>query len=110
MKETLSRLRKTRKMTQQEVAESIGIARNTYTQYEIGRRIPDYETIRKLAAFYNVSVDYLLDGTSDQSIQLLDVLSQPQFRIFIGDYEVNEAQSKHLLTIVRTFAEALSQK
>lgn len=110
MKDTLSRLRKEKKMTQQDVANSIGIARNTYTQYELGRRVPDYETIKKLAAYHNVSIDYLLDGTTTQTVQLADLLNKEDVRLFIGEYELMQPHRQHLLTIVRAFAQALQQK
>ncbi|MDF2722552.1 MAG: xre [Paenibacillus sp.] len=110
MKDTLSRLRKTKKITQQEVADALGIARNTYTQYELGRRVPDYETMKKLAAYYNVSIDYLLDGTTTQTVQLADLLTKADMRIFVGEYELPPQHRGQLLTIIRAFSEAVIQR
>ncbi|MBX6396382.1 MAG: helix-turn-helix domain-containing protein [Alicyclobacillaceae bacterium] len=44
---------------------SVRRARATYAQYEIGRRTPDYDTLRKLADFFEVSTDSLLGRTDD---------------------------------------------
>lgn len=46
--------------TQKEVADLLKINRNTLAGYEIGRTQPDYETLGKLADFYEVSTDWLL--------------------------------------------------
>lgn len=59
----LRSLRKDVDLTQKELCLRLSIKRDTYSQYEMGRRRPDYETLGKLADFYNCSVDYLLGRT-----------------------------------------------
>lgn len=59
----LTKLRNEHGLTQQAVAEGIGVSRATYAHYEIDRREPDNETLCKLAAFFHVSADYLLNLT-----------------------------------------------
>ncbi|WP_426452023.1 helix-turn-helix domain-containing protein [Paenibacillus sp. S-38] len=61
----LTSLRKQKKLTQEQVAEQTGIPRSTYSNYESGKREPDIETIKMLAQFNNVSVNYLLGETED---------------------------------------------
>ncbi|EFV71865.1 transcriptional regulator [Bacillus sp. BT1B_CT2] len=51
------------KRTQEEVAKQIGVSRARYSHYENGRSEPDYETLKKLADYYKVTIDYLLTGT-----------------------------------------------
>lgn len=46
--------------SQQEVADGLGLNRQTYRYYETGERNADYETLFKIADFYGVSIDYLL--------------------------------------------------
>ena len=45
----------------------IGVAESTISQYETGKREPDFETLLKLGEFFNVSVDYLLRGDNPQN-------------------------------------------
>jgi len=56
-------LREDNDYKQKTLAEYLGVARNTYTQYETGVSGISTETLIKLAKFYNTSVDYLLDLT-----------------------------------------------
>ena len=59
-------LREARGILQIELAKSLGIARNTLSQYETGKRTPDLDTLKKIAGFFEVSLDYL-SGNSDKS-------------------------------------------
>lgn len=62
--ERLKQLRKEKKgLTQEMVAKQIGIAKTTYSAYEQGKRQPDYDTLNRLAKYFNASVDYLLGNT-----------------------------------------------
>lgn len=56
----LKQLRIAKGLTQKSVAEALSIARNTYNQYETGKRAPDIETFCRIASFFGVSVDYLV--------------------------------------------------
>ena len=61
----LKALRKARhKLTQQEVADEIGIARAFLAQIETDTNMPGRETLGALAAYYNVSIDYLQTGSA----------------------------------------------
>lgn len=51
--------------TATEVAKNLGVERSSLSNYENDARKPDYETLNKLAAFYNVSVDYLISDSKD---------------------------------------------
>lgn len=58
--ENLALLRNLRGMTQEEVAEVIGISRQSYAKWEQGETIPDIEKCDRLAKFYGVSIDALV--------------------------------------------------
>ena len=48
-------------LTQTELATKLFISRVNYTRYENGKVRPDYETLIKIADFYDVSLDELFD-------------------------------------------------
>lgn len=57
--ERLKFLRKEKKLTQKEIAEQIGIKRNTYSDWETGKNEPSLEKLIVLADFFEVSLDWL---------------------------------------------------
>ena len=59
--ERIAELRRKNKLTQKQVAEYLKVAKSTYSQYETGKSSPDYETLKKIAKLYNVSLDELLN-------------------------------------------------
>ena len=65
LQDRLRVLRTTKGLTQNQVAESIGIARNSVYNYETSERKPDADTIVKFAKFFNVSTDYLLGNVHE---------------------------------------------
>lgn len=56
----LKELREQKKLKQYEVAKALDMTNATYNRYEKGQRQADYETLIKIANFFNVSIDYLL--------------------------------------------------
>lgn len=58
----LKDLRKSADLTQEEFGKLIGVSRSTVGMYEQGKREPDFETMEKIADYFNVSLDYLQTG------------------------------------------------
>lgn len=56
----LRELRENKGLTLEQVAEALGLRNQYISNYELGKRRPDYDTLAKLADFYGVTVDYLL--------------------------------------------------
>lgn len=55
----LKELRLQHGFSQEELAEKIGIKRNTYSDWEHGKCKPNYEKLEKIADFFSVSLDWL---------------------------------------------------
>lgn len=60
--ENLKLLRKTKGLTQTQFASTFNISTGTIAMWETGKRMPDSETLKRIAQFFNVSIDYLLDN------------------------------------------------
>lgn len=58
--QVLRKLREERNLTQKDIASFLGLTRQAIASYEHAKREPDYETLKKLADFFGVSVDFLL--------------------------------------------------
>ena len=64
----LKDLRKSHNLTLKELASQIEISYQALSNYENSNRQPDYETLIRLADFFNVSVDYLLGHTDKRQL------------------------------------------
>ncbi len=62
-------IREDKDIKQKEVAKYLNVSQNTYSQYETGVISLTAEVLIKLADYYNVSIDYLLDRTNNPRIQ-----------------------------------------
>ncbi len=60
----LKKLRLERRLTMQEVAIKIGLAKSSYAGYEAGQRKPPLDKLVILAQLYQVSTDFLLGLTN----------------------------------------------
>lgn len=57
-------IRKERGKTQKQIAKLLGISQQSYSAYENGVSQPPRDALIKLAEYYQVSTDYLLDRTN----------------------------------------------
>lgn len=66
----IKHLRKEMNLLQKDLAEKLNLTQQTISLYESEKRQPDYETLQKIADFFNVSIDYLLGRTDEKKIIL----------------------------------------
>lgn len=64
-KDNLIQLRKYRQMTQEELAEKVGVTRQAIAKWEAGETVPDLERSRRLAEIFEVSLDDLASYESN---------------------------------------------
>ncbi len=62
-------IREDRDIKQKDIAKILNVSQNTYSQYETGVISLTAEVLIKLADYYGVSVDYLLDRTDDPTMK-----------------------------------------
>lgn len=55
-------IRKQKKESQLKVALDLNISREALSHYETGKRSPDIQMLRQLSEYFNVSIDYLVNG------------------------------------------------
>jgi len=63
----IKELRKINKMTQQDLADKLKLAKSTISQYENSVNEPDNLTMQRIADIFEVSVDYLLGRTNENN-------------------------------------------
>ena len=64
--------RKSRGLTQNELAHAMGITGSAIGQYECGVRIPKYETVERISSALSVPTSSLMPGVSSEIERLLD--------------------------------------
>lgn len=73
-------LRKERGLSQQQLAEEMGVTQATISKIENGQIDPSIGIIRKCAIYYNVSCDYLLGVTPDKKGRTLNDDNNKEFK------------------------------
>ncbi|MBQ7117521.1 MAG: helix-turn-helix transcriptional regulator [Clostridia bacterium] len=58
----LKAVRKAQNLNQQKVAMDLNISREALSHYENGKREPSLDMLNKLSEYFNVSIDYLING------------------------------------------------
>ena len=66
--EKITELRKSRGLTQEELAKILYVSRTAISKWESGRGYPNIDSLRELASFFSVSIDDLLSGEKLLSI------------------------------------------
>ena len=60
--EKLQELRKSRGLTQEELAEALFVSRTAISKWESGRGYPSIDSLKEISRFFSVSIDELLTG------------------------------------------------
>ena len=61
----LARVRKLRNLTQGQLADRVGVTKQTISNYENGVRMPDFEILDSLAEALNTTMSYLIGSTDN---------------------------------------------
>ena len=58
----LKNLRKEKGVTQEQLAETLGVTNRSVSRWETGANLPDFDLLMELASYYNVGIEELLNG------------------------------------------------
>lgn len=107
-------LREKKNMSQKDLAKELDIPNQNISNYEREFRHPDFETLKRLADYFNVSIDYLLghevkdiDSMSDEEIdeEIKEIMKE------VDVWYKNEPEDKReklemLRKIIKTFTDS----
>ena len=65
------RLRDDKKLKDSDVAKATGITKSTFSDWKTGRSKPKQDKLQKIADFFGVTFDYLMNGTYDNQINTI---------------------------------------
>ncbi len=69
-KDNLIQLRKIYNMSQEELADKLGVTRQTVSKYETGESLPDIEKCAAIAAVFGVTIDDLINYSKEENMGL----------------------------------------
>ncbi len=73
--EELQKLRASRNLTQEELAEKLYVSRAAISKWESGRGYPSIDSLKAIAAFFHVSIDDLIGGAETVTLAEQDLAS-----------------------------------
>ena len=75
--EKLQELRKSRSLTQEELAEALFVSRTAISKWESGRGYPSIDSLKEISSYFSVSIDDLLSG--EQLISMAEKENKSNF-------------------------------
>ena len=102
----LKNLREKKGLLQKELGDKLNISASTIGMYEQDRRDPDFETLKKIANFFNVTTDYLLDNTNntdmDEELKEKEALKKllQKTGFMAGDEDLTDEELERLIEFV----------
>ena len=88
-KDNLISLRKLNHLSQEELAEKLGISRQTLSKYETGESVPDIEKCKAIADYFEVSLDDLVYYSEKETGLLVPPESVKLVNQISGVYPIN---------------------
>jgi transcriptional regulator with XRE-family HTH domain len=111
--EKLQTLRKSRGMSQENLADEVGVSRQAVSKWELGVSLPDMDKLIALSGLFGVSIDYLVkDGvtepggrtsaadTTGEAAGCAYPMRRGYFPMFILDYEYKSKRTLFGLPLV----------
>lgn len=88
----LKELRELNHISQAKLAKTIGVSQSTVAMWEVGKSRPEYETLMKLADFFDVSVDELTSRNPREENLPSNILPMPAMvkKPLVGDIACGE--------------------
>ena len=89
----LKDLRTQKGLTRQQLSDTLDLKERTYLKYETGEARPPYETLIKLADYFNVTTDYLLGRNAPPPVTLEKLLADKK--------DMSEMEKRFILVYVQ---------
>lgn len=102
--------RKRKGISQQAVADFLGITRQAYWNYENGKREANYDTLLKLAAFFGASIENLISDRQSPSQKDEVTLDDFTYAFYQETKDLSEEAKEQLLQMAKLLNGTLPKK
>lgn len=92
--EQLKQLRIKNKISQEELGETLGVRKSSISNWETNKATPTFEMLSKIASYFGVSIDYLLDFNQHDlnNIQKLQIALKEAGMMVHDDLTIEELE------------------
>ena len=101
----LKELRRNRRLSQGELSKVFNVAQQTVGKWESGLAYPNIDTLKQVAKYFNVSIDYLLDNENENTKKEL-TLNEKQTKLINGYENLNDEGQNMLLGILASLQQS----
>ena len=100
----LKELRRQQERTQADLAKLLGVNRTAISKLELGQQQPNAIQLLKMARYFNVSVDFLLEcEQADDSNEVYDLMNMLDCKkLFIGDHLLTSKEKKVIKGVIKS--------
>lgn len=102
----LKSLRQERNISQQTLADIVGVSQQSINQYENHRIEPDIEVLKKMAQFFDTSIDYIVGNTEIRckiSESGYSNLIEDERMLLQGYRALSEREREYIRAIMKAF-------
>ncbi len=103
LNQRLKHFRTTSGLTQQQVADVLGLDRSTYAYYESGKTTPDIKSVNKLLKIFNITYYQLMDEPDPSAVAVCDSDAQDYADDKLHVYDLSK-QEKRLVIYFRVLS------
>ena len=96
--ERITALREQRGWSKTYVAKKLGLNLSTYANYEYGNREPDIKTLADIATLFDVTTDYLVNGSNGNEKQLSKNQTLVAYSI---DPDISDEERQDIIEMVK---------
>jgi transcriptional regulator with XRE-family HTH domain len=98
LSEKIFELRKAKGVSQEQLAEKLGVSRQSVSKWESGESLPEIERIIELSKVFNVTTDYLLKPSEVDELSIRTEMLEKQQRDLIKKSEAKDKIRFHILS------------
>ena len=93
-------------MSQLKLSEIIGVSRSTVAMWESGSSLPDYETLIRLADYFDCSTDYLLGRVDHPRLEKRKAPPESGADAYVRDKDSPKELTPEEIAAIRSFLES----
>lgn len=108
MVKNLRKLRLNHRLSQQQLADVIGVTQQSINKYENHNVEPDIDTLMRLADYFHTTVDYLVGRTPPEETEEEVLELNREEWVLVGDYrKLTKEERKSIRLVIKNYLDAL---